>query len=127
MTTSTLLLILCIPIKLTTTSCSKVPQGLHFPLGVPGLCTRQYFQRAQNWDSDNLVKPFMHVAIQTTRHYAHFIILNSSIEQNSTLYIAIKFGLYLNNYFINYFWRVVSEDSRIILLNVPNCYLNPYQ
>jgi hypothetical protein len=55
----------------------------------------------------------MHVAIQTTRHYAHFIILNS-IEQNSTLYIAIKFGLYLNNYFTNHFWRVVSEDSRII-------------
>jgi len=109
MTTSTLLLILCISSKLTTTSCSKVPQGLHFPLGVPGLCTRQYFQRAPIWDSDNLVKPFMHVAIQTTRHYAHSVILNS-IEQNSTLHIAMKFGLYLNNYFINYFWRVVSED-----------------
>lgn len=27
-------------------------------------------QKVLTWDSDYLVKPFMHVAIQTTRHYA---------------------------------------------------------
>ncbi len=70
MTTSTLLLMLCIPRNVTTTSCSKVPQGLRFPLGVSGLFTGGYFQRAPTRDSDNLVKPFMQVAIQTTRYYA---------------------------------------------------------
>lgn len=93
MTTSMLLLMLCIPIKLTTTSCSKVPQGLHFPLGVPGLCTRQYFQRAQNWDSDNLVKPFMHVAIQTTRHYATLSFLLLSFSKRITNRQFINGGL----------------------------------
>ena len=67
---STLLLILCISHKITTTSCSKVPQGLSFPLDVSGLCTRKYFQKAPIRDSDNLVKPFMQVAIHTTRYYA---------------------------------------------------------
>lgn len=94
MTVSTLLPILCILIKFTTTSCSKVPQGLRFPLGVRGLFTTKCVQKVPTRDSDNLVKPFMHVAIQTTRHYAHNVILNS--EQNSILYIAIKIGLYLN-------------------------------
>ena len=66
-----LLLILSTHHKSTTTSCSKGPQGLHFPLGVPGLFTRQYFQKFLVRDSDNFVKPFMQVAIQTTRYYAH--------------------------------------------------------
>ena len=70
MRVSTLLLILCISNKITTTSCSKVPQGLRFPLGVRGLFTTRYFQKALTRDSDNLVKPFMQVAIHTTRYYA---------------------------------------------------------
>ena len=68
---STLLLILGIPNKITTTSCSKVPQGLRFPLGVSGLFTGKYIRKDSTRDSDNLVKPFMQVAIQTTRYYAH--------------------------------------------------------
>ena len=67
---STLLLMLCIPFKITTTSCSKVPQGLRFPLGVRGIFATKYFQKVPIRDSDNLVKPFMQVAIQTTRYYA---------------------------------------------------------
>ena len=67
---STLLLILCISLKITTTSCSKVPQGLRFPLGVRGIFAAKYFQKVPIRDSDNLVKPFMQVAIQTTRYYA---------------------------------------------------------
>ena len=70
MNTSTLLLILCIPNKITTTSCSKVPQGLRFPLGVRGIFTTQDFRKLSTRDSGDLVKPFMHVAIHTTRHYA---------------------------------------------------------
>ena len=69
MTTSTLLPMLGIPLTITTTSCSKVPQGLRFPLGVSGLFTGQYVQKVPARDSDNLVKPFMQVAIQTTRYY----------------------------------------------------------
>ena len=69
MTGSTLLPILCVSSKITTTSCSKVPQGLHFPLGVSGLFTGRCVQRAPTGDSDNLVKPFMQVAIHTTRYY----------------------------------------------------------
>ena len=67
---STLLPILCISLKITTTSCSKVPQGLRFPLGVRGIFATKYFQKVPIRDSDNLVKPFMQVAIQTTRYYA---------------------------------------------------------
>lgn len=70
MTTSTLLPMLGISFKITTTSCSKVPQGLRFPLGVRGIFTTKYIQKAPTRDSDNLVKPFMHVTIQMTRHYA---------------------------------------------------------
>ncbi len=70
MTTSTLLLILGILLKITTTSCSKVPQGLRFPLGVRGIFAAQYFQKVPIRDSDNLVKPFMQVTIQMTRYYA---------------------------------------------------------
>ena len=70
MTASTLLPILCVFLKVTTTSCSKVPQGLRFPLGARGLFTTRCVQKVPTRDSDNLVKPFMHVAIQTTRHYA---------------------------------------------------------
>ena len=39
--TSTLLPILCISYKITTTSCSKGPQGLSFPLGISGTFTRK--------------------------------------------------------------------------------------
>ena len=77
MTVSMLLPILCILTKFTTTSCSKVPQGLRFPLDVRGLFATRCVQKVPTRDSDNLVKPFMHVAIQTTRHYAHNVILNS--------------------------------------------------
>jgi hypothetical protein len=70
MKVSTLLLILCVRLKITTTSCSKVPQGLSFPLSVSGLFTGQYVRKVLVRDSDNLVKPFMHVTIQMTRHYA---------------------------------------------------------
>ena len=65
-----LLLILCTSLGITTTSCSKGPQGLHFPLGDDGMFTIKCVQKVLTWDSDYLVKPFMHVAIQTTRHYA---------------------------------------------------------
>src|SRR3989344_1362630 len=106
MTGSTLLPILGIPFKFTTTSCSKVPQGLRFPLDVCGLCTTGYFQRALIWDSDNLVKPFMQVAIQTTRYYAQICYIQeinfSKVNDFSlTLNIAIQFGLYLNHQFIS--------------------------
>ncbi len=110
MIASMLLPMLCIPDKITTTSCSKVPQGLRFPLGVRGIFATQYFQKASTRDSDNLVKPFMQVAIQTTRYYAHYkLSLEKKPSKSSkklflvffenffvNLYIAIKFGLYLN-------------------------------
>ena len=101
---------------------------------------RKYFQKASIRDSDNLVKPFMQVAIQTTRYYAHDVNLFTEINEIKdfvlslfvNLHIAMKFGLYLNKKnlgssydisykrkylknFLNsiYFYRVVSEDSRI--------------
>ena len=70
MTASTLLLILCIPPKITTSSYSKGPQGLRFPLGVRGIFATQYFRKVSIRDSDDLVKPFMQVVIRTTRYYA---------------------------------------------------------
>ncbi len=57
--------------KIATTGCSKGLQGLRFPLGDDGLYTVEWFRKALVRDSDSHVKPFMHVAIQTTRHYAH--------------------------------------------------------
>jgi len=68
-----LLLMLCILLDIATTSCSKGPQGLSFPLGDDGMFTIKFVQKVLTWDSDYLVKPFMHVAIQTTRHYAHYV------------------------------------------------------
>ena len=106
MTTSTLLLILCIPIKLTTASCSKVPQGLRFPLGVRGLFTTRCVQKGPTRDSDNLVKPFMHVAIQTTRHYATLskLLLSTLMSYDldksrrvcasKPLHVSMQIGLY---------------------------------
>jgi len=115
MMASTLLLMLGIPLKTTTTSCSKVLQGLRFPLGVSGLFTGRCVQRVPTGDSNNLVKPFMQVAIQTTRYYAHYPFVN--------LYIAVKFGLYLSKRYnflsINYFKRIVSEDSKYFNLVFP--------
>ena len=67
---STLLLTLCIPLKSTTTSCSKGLQGLRFPLGGTGIFAGKWIQKDLARDSDHLVKPFMHVSIQKTRHYA---------------------------------------------------------
>jgi len=67
---STLLPILCISRKITTTSCSKGPQGLSFPLGVSGLFTREWVRKFLVRDSDDFVKPFMQVAIQTTGYCA---------------------------------------------------------
>ena len=121
MTASTLLLILCISFKFTTTSCSKVPQGLRFPLGVSGLCTGQYFQRAPTRDSDNLVKPFMQVAIQTTRYYAtlsKLLLYNLNIIKavNNfllTLHVSMQIGLYHHNCNLSYVWRIVSEDLKV--------------
>ena len=77
-----LLLMLSTNRKLTTTSCSKGPQGLHFPLGVSGLFTGGYFQKFLVRDSDDFVKPFMQVTIQMTRYYAHdcyFIFLDGKL------------------------------------------------
>ena len=68
--TSTLLPTLGIHNKITTTGCSKGLQGLRFPLDDTGLFTGKWFRRVQVRDSDNIVKPFMHVTIQMTRHYA---------------------------------------------------------
>src|SRR3989344_9198846 len=86
MTASTLLPILCVLLNITTTSCSKVPQGLRFPLEVCGIFTTQYFRKDLVRDSDNLVKPFMHVAIQTTRHYAHnFLVLALCLHKDRTI------------------------------------------
>ncbi len=68
--TPKLLPTLYISLRSTTTSCSKGPQGLRFPLGVTGMFTGKWVQKVLVRDSDYLVKPFMHVAIQTTRHYA---------------------------------------------------------
>ena len=67
---STLLPMLCISGKITTTSCSKGPQGLRFPLGVSGTFTRKCVRKLLVRDSDNFVKPFMQVAIQTTGYCA---------------------------------------------------------
>ena len=80
MTTSTLLLMLGILLTTTITSCSKVPQGLRFPLDVRGIFTTKYFQKLPTRDSSNLVKPFMHVAIQTTRHYAQSCYIKNLIS-----------------------------------------------
>ena len=63
---------LCISLDTTTTSCSKGLQGLRFPLGDTGIFTGKWVQKVLARDSDHLVEPFMHVAIQTTRHYAQF-------------------------------------------------------
>ena len=71
-TTRILLPILCKFYKIATTSCSKGPQGLHFPLGISGIFTEKRVQKDLIRDSDRHVNPFMHVAIQTTRHYAHY-------------------------------------------------------
>jgi hypothetical protein len=68
--TSTLLPTLSTFNKITTTGCSKGLQGLRFPLGDTGLYTGEWFRKTLVRDSDNLVKPFMHVSIQKTRHYA---------------------------------------------------------
>ena len=64
-------LTLCNQSQNTATSYSKVPQGLCFPLGVPGLCTGRSVQKFLGRDSRHLVKPFMQVTIQMTRHFAH--------------------------------------------------------
>src|SRR3989344_2693710 len=65
-----LLPMLCTLRDATTTSCSKGSQGLRFPLDDTGIFTGQWFQKVLVRDSDYLIEPFMHVAIQTTRHYA---------------------------------------------------------
>lgn len=100
--TSTLLPTLCIILDITTTSCSKGLQGLRFPLGDTGIFTGKWVQKVLVGDSDHLVEPFMHVTIQMTRHYAQLvlpwvpsILLMSLLVLG--LYLAIKFGLYLNN------------------------------
>lgn len=93
MMVSTLPLILCTFCKTTTTSCSKVPQGLCFPLGVSGLCTRRYFQKALIRDSNNLVKPFMQVVIHTTRYYAHAVTFYKlSLEKKTHILTIIYYG-----------------------------------
>ena len=88
MTVSTLPLILCISTKTPTTSCSKVPQGLRFPLGVRGLFTTRYFRKALVRDSNNLVKPFMQVVIHTTGYCAtlSFLLLSLSKRKLQTIY-----------------------------------------
>lgn len=51
---------LCTPSPPPTAGCSKGPQGLLAPSGVPGLCTWRWVRRAPGWDSGDLVDPFMH-------------------------------------------------------------------
>ncbi len=116
MTDSTLLPMLCVPIKFTTTSCSKVPQGLRFPLGVSGLCTGGYFQKALIRDSDNLVKPFMQVTIQMTRYYAHFCYY-LIFKLGELLFLITSICRHIDrtisSQIIFCVWHIVSEDSRI--------------
>lgn len=104
-------LTLCKQSQNTATSYSKVPQGLCFPLGVPGLCTRQNFQKLLSRDSRYLVTPFMQVTIQMTRHFAHICYFHSHMRitnHNYRImaftyfyvipYVAIRIGLYLLNF-----------------------------
>ena len=56
---------------IAATDYSKVSRGLHFPLEISGIRTRQSVQRILVGDSEDLVTPFMQVVIQTTRYYAH--------------------------------------------------------
>ena len=95
MNVSTLLPMLCIPDKITTTSCSKVPQGLHFPMDVRGIFATQYFQKFSTRDSSDLVKPFMHVAIHTTRHYAQscYIVFSKFLSLHPNLLLEILLSL----------------------------------
>ncbi len=112
MTLSTLLLMLCISLKITTTSCSKVPQGLSFPLGVSGLFTGQYFQKVPTRDSDNLVKPFMQVIIQMTRYYAQLCYIAFREGKSFLICSECRHSVRTISYSFE-FERVVSEDSRI--------------
>src|SRR3989338_5651404 len=88
-----LLLILCVSLKITITSCSKVQQGLRFPLGVRGIFTTKCVQKVPTRDRDNLVKPFMHVAIQTTRHYATLSKLYYFIFQKEKLLTIFEMAI----------------------------------
>jgi len=104
---ATLPLTLCSQNRSAATSYSKVPQGLCFPLGVPGLCTRQNVRKLLGRDSRHLVKPFMQVTIQMTRHFAHICYFPFPFEKVLTIFmaccnflqhpfIAERVGLYLN-------------------------------
>ena len=94
MTASTLPLILCITQKTATTCCSKVPQGLSFPLDVTGIFTGQWFQKVLVRDSDYHVKSFMHVAIQTTGHCATLSKFVTFILKRELLTIIYNYGEY---------------------------------
>ena len=65
-----------LPPTLCNTACtaatgySKVPRGLRFPLGIPGICTWQGVRRDPAWDSGDLVTSFMQAGIQPARHFA---------------------------------------------------------
>ena len=61
---------LCTLPRTPTTGCSKAPQGLLAPSGVPGLCTRRWVRRAPGRDSGDLVDPFMHAGTYPARHLA---------------------------------------------------------
>ena len=58
------------PSQTPAAGCSKAPQGLLSPTGVPGPFARLWVHRAPAGDSGDLVDPFMHVGIYPTRHLA---------------------------------------------------------
>ena len=55
---------------ITTADYSKVSRGLHFPLEISGLRTRESVRLVLVRDTEYLVTPFMQVTIQMTRHFA---------------------------------------------------------
>ena len=62
---------LCNHNHIATTSCSKAPQGLLFPIEVGGLFVHlMWVRRVVDGDSGALVDPFMHVGTYPTRHLA---------------------------------------------------------
>ena len=89
-----------------------------------------YFQKAPTRDSNHLVKPFMQVAIHTTRYYATLsklllfdLMLYKAVNNFLlTLYVSIQIGLSHHDFY-NLFrvWRTVSEDSRKILVFPADC------
>ena len=82
-------------------------------------------RRAAPRDSDDLVTPFMHVVIQTTRHYAqsvtsHLVLTVSRRRTTiSDCFLASLQGSdYILTFYEECFRRIVSEDSRYLGLTL---------